>query len=50
MRTRDYLDEKEKKVDRRLLTDVHDGFIERVVLEIETRYFLSTDGTVRAII
>ena len=40
------MDEKEKKIDRRLLTDVHDGFIERVVLEIETWYFLSTDRTI----
>jgi hypothetical protein len=46
LRTGDYLDEMEKKVVRRLLTDVHDGFIERVVLEVETRYFLSTDRTI----
>jgi hypothetical protein len=46
LRTGDYLDEKEKEARRRLLTDIHDGFIERVFLEIETRYFLSTDRTV----
>jgi hypothetical protein len=46
LRTGDYLNEKEKEVGRRLLTDVHDGLIERVILEIETWYFLSTDRTV----
>ena len=30
---------------RRGRTDIHDGFVERVFLEIESWYFLATDWT-----